>query len=137
MKSLQNDYIKRLSHFQKVQLIEVSEALSKQMELSKIKREEAQSILNHIKDDDFVVTLDLRGRNLDSIELSNAYESWVQRNVVFIIGGSWGVDDSIVERSNFLWKLSDLTFPHLLVRLILCEQLYRSQMILNNHPYHK
>lgn len=138
-KDLVDEYVKRLSAYTKVEIIEVADETN-QMEDTKVKKLEGERILKATKKDSFTVLLDLRGRMLNSNELSlkiqeiNTYHS---SNITFIIGGSLGVSDEVYSRADYKWKLSDLTFPHNLVRVILLEQIYRSYKIMNNEPYHK
>jgi 23S rRNA (pseudouridine1915-N3)-methyltransferase len=138
-KDLVDEYVKRLSAYTRVEIIEVADETN-QLEDAKVKKLEGERILKAIKKDSFTVLLDLRGRMLNSKELSlkiqeiNTYHS---SNITFIIGGSLGVSDEVYERADYKWKLSDLTFPHNLVRVILLEQIYRSYKIINNEPYHK
>lgn len=138
-KDLVDEYVKRLSAYTKVEIIEVADETN-QLEETKVKKLEGERILKAIKKDSFTVLLDLRGRMLNSNELSlkiqeiNTYHS---SNITFIIGGSLGVSDEVYSRADYKWKLSDLTFPHNLVRVILLEQIYRSYKIMNNEPYHK
>lgn len=100
--------------------------------------EESARILSKITPDEYVILLDERGTNLDSPSLSSYLLSALQRSqpVVVIIGGAYGVDDSVHQRANLIWSLSKLVFPHQLVRLILTEQIYRSQEIAGGRPYH-
>lgn len=100
--------------------------------------EEAKQILPKLRPDDYVVLLDERGKQLTSPELSRLIEKEVStgKKVVFMIGGAYGVAEEVKQRANFIWSLSPLVFPHRLVRLILTEQLYRAQTILNGQPYH-
>lgn len=101
-------------------------------------QEESQRILNRLRDDDYVVLLDERGKSIESSDLSTllSEQFTISKNVVFVIGGTYGVDDSVIKRANFVWSLSRLTFPHQLVRLILVEQIYRAQEIAAGRPYH-
>lgn len=102
------------------------------------RREESARILVRLERDDFVVLLDERGTELDSPALSKALLAPLERSVrvVLIIGGAYGVDDSVRERADFVWSLSPLVFPHQLVRLILVEQVYRAQEIAAGGSYH-
>ena len=89
--------------------------------------------------EDHLVVLDERGKMLDSIQLSEMIQARANesvKNLVFLIGGAFGIDASLMQRANFKWSLSALTFPHQLVRLILSEQLYRACTILRNEKYH-
>ncbi len=104
-----------------------------------IKKEEAASILKSLSKTDVLILLDEKGKMLNSPGLAkliqqNANQS--AQRIVFLIGGAYGVDQSIKERANFTWSLSDLVFPHMLVRLILAEQIYRACSILANEKYH-
>ena len=102
------------------------------------RQEESSAILSRLKDDDFVILLDERGNQFDSPALSRQIEQVfpTSKTPVFIIGGAYGVDDSLTSRADLVWSLSPLVFPHQLVRLILAEQLYRAQEIAAGHPYH-
>lgn len=102
------------------------------------RKEESQSILSRISAYDYVILLDERGLPLDSKGLSNLLLKPIRssQHVVLVIGGAYGVDDSVRQRANFVWSLSDLVFPHQLVRLILTEQIYRAQEISSGKPYH-
>ena len=106
---------------------------------AEVKKQEAQTILNLLDKDGFLVLLDEKGKMLSSTELAG----WLQqranqstRNLIFLIGGAFGVEDSIAARANFKWSLSALVFPHQLVRLILAEQVYRACTINRNEKYH-
>mgnify|MGYP006136703057 CR=1 FL=1 len=102
------------------------------------RRVESLAVLDFLKDDDFIVLLDERGRELSSEALSARYDDWLTRSgrIVFVIGGAYGVDEMLRSRADFTLALSKLVFPHQLVRLFLVEQLYRARMISKNHPYH-
>lgn len=103
------------------------------------KKNEAVPILNSLQNDDVLIALDENGNQLNSIELANfiqrkANES--SKNIIFLIGGAYGIHESVLKRSNFKWSLSKLVFPHQLVRLILAEQIYRACTIIRNEKYH-
>ena len=102
--------------------------------------EEKNEILKYIKDKDYNICMDIKGKKIDSIELSNLIESAFTNgygNISFIIGGSLGLDEEIKSMCNYKLSFSDLTFPHGLFRGILLEQIYRSFKIINNESYHK
>lgn len=104
-----------------------------------LKRVESEVILQWLHKDDFLVVLDEKGKSLTSVELSQFIQARANestKNIVFLIGGAFGIDESVMKRANFKWSLSDLTFPHQMVRLILSEQLYRACSILRNEKYH-
>jgi len=99
------------------------------------KQQESEIILRHVSENDFVMLLDETGRQIKNLELSKKlFES--KKPIVIIIGGAFGVSDSVNKRADFVWSLSSLVFPHQIVRLILAEQLYRSYAIHTGHPYH-
>lgn len=102
------------------------------------REDESEHILSRIKDDDFVVLLDERGKLVDSPALSRAIQEQLDKSrpIVCIIGGAYGVNDALIARADLVWSLSPLVFPHQLVRLILAEQLYRAQEIAAGGPYH-
>ena len=90
-----------------------------------------------ITDKDFVVTLEINGKELDSINLSSFIDKNISRNITFVIGGSNGLSDDVLKRSDYSLSFSKLTFPHQLFRILLLEQIYRSFKIINNESYHK
>lgn len=98
--------------------------------------EESGAILRHTRPSDFVILLDERGKNLSSNEFSEIIQSHTDVPVVIIIGGAYGVGEAVFTRANLIWSLSNLVFPHQLVRLILAEQLYRAQEIARGSSYH-
>ncbi|MEI6054245.1 MAG: 23S rRNA (pseudouridine(1915)-N(3))-methyltransferase RlmH [Candidatus Saccharibacteria bacterium] len=102
------------------------------------RREESQRIISKLNTNDFVILLDERGKMVNSNDLAKLLQSKFicSCEPVIVIGGAYGVDDSVRRRANFTWSLSDLVFPHQLVRLILIEQLYRAQEIISGGPYH-
>lgn len=102
------------------------------------RQEESERIKHKLHDSDYVILLDEIGKNVSSPELSALISAQINtsRPITIIIGGAYGVDDSIHQRANFVWSLSRLVFPHQLVRLVLVEQLYRAQEISLGNPYH-
>ena len=138
------EYEKRLSRYCKLEIIEVpdektpdkaSDALEAQ-----IRDTEGKRILKHIRDDDYVIALAIQGKMPDSVELSQFMENLgVQgkSSVVFVIGGSLGLSDEVLKRSDYQLSFSRMTFPHQLMRMILLEQIYRGYRIMMHEPYHK
>ncbi len=120
-------YLKQLP---KIQVIEIK---------VKDKEKESQDILKQIKPSDFVVLLDVRGDFMDSLEYSKYLEKLENeaKDIVFVIGGSYGVSDLVKQRANKLLSFSKMTFPHELFRLMFFEQLYRAYSLKNNKKYHK
>ncbi len=119
-------------------LIEWSFLPSSSLNGLEARREESGRILLRLNTNAFVILLDERGKNIDSPALSKLLSDQLShsREIVIIIGGSYGVDESVNNRADFIWSLSGLVFPHQLVRLILTEQIYRSQEIFAGKPYH-
>ncbi len=104
------------------------------------KTQESDKIMSLLKNNDFVVLLDESGKIYDNQQLAEVFgkasiEHGCNR-LIFIIGGAYGVSQNLKSRANAIWSLSKLVFPHQIVRLILMEQIYRTIMILQNHPYH-
>lgn len=131
------EYQKRLSKYTKLQIIEVDDICDQNSSI--IKQKEAELLKKYILDKDYVITLEIDGKQLDSIELSEKIANTliINSNLIFIIGGSYGLDESIKKRSNYSLSFSKLTFPHQLFRIILLEQIYRSYKITNHESYHK
>jgi 23S rRNA (pseudouridine1915-N3)-methyltransferase len=138
------EYSKRLSRFCDLEIIEVedeqaSENIRSAQEIQ-IKKREAEKIKKRIKEGSFVVVLDLKGEKPDSIGFAKKVEAFFisgVSSIVFIIGGSLGIDDEFVKAANYRLCLSELTFPHQLARLILLEQLFRCFKIIKGETYHK
>ena len=104
-----------------------------------IKKMEAQMILNALETNDILVALDEKGKLLYSEDVADFIQQCANqssRNIIFLIGGAYGLDPQVLERANLKWSLSNLVFPHQLVRLILSEQIYRACTILRNEKYH-
>ena len=130
------DYLKRLSKYTKIELIELED---ESFDKTKTLKVEAEKILKRLNKKSYIITLEIEGKELSSIELSNLIDNSINNytDITFIIGGSYGLDDSIKELSNYKLSFSKMTFPHQLFRLLFLEQLYRSFKILNNEQYHK
>ena len=131
------EYQKRISKYTKLEIIELQDINNDNINI--ILEKEKDLILNKINDKDYVITLEIEGKELSSVELSNKIDNifLTNSNITFIIGGSYGLHKEIKEKSNFKLSFSKLTFPHQLFRVILLEQIYRSFKILNNETYHK
>ena len=131
------EYKKRLSKYTKLEIIEVKD--SKIDDKTVALREEEQELLKLINKDDYIISLAIEGKEYDSLEFSKKLfqKMEITKNIVFIIGGSYGLTPTIKLLSNELISFSKLTFPHQLFRVILLEQIYRSHRIANNETYHK
>lgn len=139
-----DEYKKRLSRYCNINIIEVPDEKApeniSQKEEEIIKQKEGHGILKHIKDNTFVIALDIKGKMLSSEELAaflNDRAVMGDSNLAFIIGGSIGLSKEVLDRANYKLSFSKMTFPHQIMRLILLEQVYRGYRILNNEPYHK
>lgn len=109
------------------------------MEPAMLKLKEGEALTALLNKEDYVVLLDERGKSFTSEAFSKFLEQRTvesTRNLIFIVGGAYGVSDAIMQRANFKWSLSSLVFPHQLVRLILAEQVYRACSIMRNEKYH-
>ncbi|HQT65573.1 MAG: 23S rRNA (pseudouridine(1915)-N(3))-methyltransferase RlmH [Acidocella sp. 20-57-95] len=104
-----------------------------------IKRREAETLLAAIGPQDFVVALDAGGKTPDSLDLAKMLTGWTEtaKKLTFVIGGAEGLDASVIARADAVLSLGRLTWPHMLVRPMLAEQIYRAQMIKSGHPYHR
>lgn len=130
-----NEYSKRISKYTKLEIIEVSDEANESIALKK----EGEKILSKIKDSDYVITLEIDGNSLDSLEIAKKIDNNFNsnKNLTFVIGGSYGLDDMVKLRSDYKLSFSRLTFPHQLFRVMLLEQIYRAYKINNNENYHK
>lgn len=139
-----DEFAKRLSKYCKLQIIEVtdektpdgaSEILEEQ-----IKAKEGERILKNIKEEAYVITLEIQGKKYDSIAFANQINNLGIRgksHIQFVIGGSLGLHSDVSSRSDVKISFSDMTFPHQLMRVILLEQIYRGFRIISGEPYHK
>ena len=133
-------FTKRISHYYNIEwklIPPLKNAAG--FSITDLKKAEADIILNLLLPSDIVILLDEKGKQLTSEQLAdmiqlNANNS--AKNIVFLIGGAYGVDEKIIKRANYVWSLSKLVFPHQLVRLILAEQVYRACTINRNEKYH-
>lgn len=138
------EYSKRLSRYCKLEIVEVADEktpdnASDTVE-DAIRDKEGERILKYVKEDAYVITLEISGKMLTSEEMAEKIEKLgVQgtSHIIFIIGGSIGLGKEILKRSDYALSFSKMTFPHQLMRVILLEQIYRSYRIINHEPYHK
>ena len=138
------EYSKRLSRYCKLEIIEVADEktpdqASKTVE-ENIRAKEGERILKYIRDDMYVITLEIGGRMLSSEEFAEKIETLgVQgkSSIAFVIGGSIGLGKEVLKRSDYALSFSKMTFPHQLMRVVLLEQVYRGYRIISGEPYHK
>jgi len=130
------EYQKRLSKYTKLEIVEVTDYDG---DISTILKKESEQIQKHLNDKSYIITLEIEGNNLDSVEFSKKIDNVLINNadITFIIGGSYGLSDEIKNKSNYKLSFSKMTFPHQLFRVMLLEQIYRSYRIINNESYHK
>lgn len=137
--SAEQEYLKRLSAFTKLEIIELKEeSFAENDSPIAIKKKEAEKILKHLSKDDFVIALDGHGTSYSSEEFSTQLTQWSthSQNITFIIGGPLGLDNSILARANTKLSFSKMTFTHQMIRIFLLEQIYRGYMIANKRKYH-
>lgn len=135
-----NDFTKRISRYFPIEwnIIPVPKNAGMLSEMD-LKKKEAETILQWLRPEDYLVALDERGKQLSSEGLAKFIQTRSNesvKNIVFLIGGAFGLEDQILAKAKFTWSLSQLTFPHQLVRLILAEQIYRACTIIRNEKYH-
>ena len=144
LKDAIEEYSKRLSKYCKLEIIEVADEKTpdnaSEVVEDSIRSKEAERILKYVKDDAYIITLEIGGKQLSSEELADKIDKLgVQgtSHIIFIIGGSIGLGKEVLTKSNYALSFSKMTFPHQLMRVILLEQVYRSYRIINGEPYHK
>ena len=138
------EYSKRLSKYCKFEILEVADEKTPDQASAivedQIRNKEGERILKLLKDDAYVITLEIGGKMLDSVEFSKKIEQLGiqgKSHIIFVIGGSIGLGEEVLRRSDFAISFSKMTFPHQLMRVILLEQIYRGYRIMNHEPYHK
>lgn len=139
LKDALNEYSKRLSKYASISIYEGKESKLLNEDYLSTVNEEGEELLKRIKSDEFVILLDLHGSEISSEEFSKKIDILINKGygkLCFVIGGTYGVSQKLVERSNFRLCLSKMTFTHQFTRVILLEQIYRAFKIINNEPYH-
>lgn len=138
------EYSKRLSRYCKLEILEVADEKTpdgaSEIVEENIREKEGERTLKLIKEDAYVITLEISGKMLTSEELADRIETLGiqgKSHLVFVIGGSIGLGREVLRRSDYTLSFSKMTFPHQLMRVILLEQIYRSYRIINGEPYHK
>lgn len=132
------EYKKRLTKYTNIELITVMDEPN-ELDSKTVKKKEAERIISKIPANSYTIVLDLKGKELDSIEFAKKMDEIKNTNstINFIIGGSLGLDESVLNKADYRLCFSKFTFPHKLMKLILLEQIYRSFKINNNESYHK
>lgn len=137
LKDAIEEYQKRLKKYTDLEIVEIKDEglLPAKQAMAK----EAEKINKHINEKEYIITLEIEGKELTSEELSKKIEDImiINSNITFIIGGSYGIDKSIKDKAKYHLSFSKMTFPHQLFRVLLLEQIYRAFKIMNNESYHK
>lgn len=138
------EYSKRLSRYCKLDIIQVPDEKTpdnaSEAEELMIKKKEGERILKNIKDNAYVIALAIEGKMLTSEELADKIDKLGvggDSHIVFVIGGSLGLDEEVLKRADYKLSFSKMTFPHQMMRMVLLEQVYRGYRIINGEPYHK
>ena len=133
-------YCKRLKHYTKYQIVTIDNSkIQKSLPKEQMLEREADLVLAKMQEKDVLITLDERGQHLSSTQFSEKLNTWMNlapSKIIFLIGGSFGIADKLHHKAIYRLSLSQLTFPHQLVRLFFTEQLYRAFTILKNDKYH-
>lgn len=139
-----DEYLKRLSGYAKVEVIEVADEKAPEVlslvEMEQVKQKEGDKLLAKISPDTYVIALAIDGKMKSSEELADSLDklaTYGKSKIAFVIGGSLGLSDEVLKRADEKLSFSKMTFPHQLMRLILVEQVYRTFRINRNEPYHK
>ena len=138
------EYSKRLSKYCELEIVEVADEKTPDQASENVERQirqkEGERILRYVKDDAYVFTLEIGGTMLDSVAFAKKMETLGiqgKSHLIFIIGGSIGLGEEVLRRSDYALSFSKMTFPHQLMRVILLEQVYRGYRIIEGAPYHK
>lgn len=144
MRDAVSEYQKRLSRYIKLEVIETADEKTpehaSEKEQNGIRDKEGERLIKHIKAEDYVIALAIDSPQYDSVAFSKKLEQYGitgKGNIVFVIGGSLGICESVLQRADERISFSKMTFPHQLMRVILLEQIYRGYRIMKNEPYHK
>ena len=144
LKDALSEYEKRLSKYCKFRIVEVPDEEcaenASDAEIRNVKRKEGEKLLGKISSSSYVISLEIKGKKKDSVTFAKDLQKLMVNGVsdiVFVIGGSVGLSEEVSNRANEKLSFSDMTFPHQLMRVILSEQIYRAERIMNGEPYHK
>jgi len=131
------EYSKRLSKYTNLEIIEIPDESYE--DIDKVIKIEGEKIQKHLNSKDYIITLEIEGKQLSSEEFSSKIDNIFleNSNITFVIGGSYGLSNFIKEKANYKLSFSKMTFPHQLFRVLLLEQIYRAYKIINNEKYHK
>ena len=139
LKDAISEYLKRLTRFAKIEIIEVDERKIQNKSEEQIKKEEGERLLKRIGQDEFVFLLDLKGELISSEVLAQKINDLINKGIsplTFVIGGTLGLSEEVRKRANIKLSISKMTFTHQMCRMIILEQIYRAFKIINNEEYH-
>lgn len=139
LKDAINEYLKRLTRFAKIEIIEVDETKIQNKSEEQVKKEEGERLLKRIGQDEFVFLLDLKGELISSEVLAQKINDLIKKGIsplTFVIGGTLGLSEEVRKRANIKLSISKMTFTHQMCRMIILEQIYRAFKIINNEEYH-
>ena len=141
IKSGIEEFFKRVQPYSSVKIIEIeAETVKSDDQIKKALNTEGEKILNILSDSSYIIAMDIPGKKLSSEKFASKIQNINAQGInqlVFIIGGAFGLDEKVKKKADFFLSLSEMTFPHQLARLFLLEQIYRAFKIINNEPYHK
>ena len=132
-------YLKQISSFANISIQNIKPAQGRNLDIKEVQANEEKNILKRIKPNSLIISFDRNGKQLNSLQFANLTQRFLTsgKNCSLIIGGSFGLSESFLEKSDHVISFSALTFPHKLFKILLIEQLYRSITIIKNKPYHK
>ena len=139
LKDAISEYLKRLTRFAKIEIIEVDETKIQNKSEEQVKKEEGERLLKRIGQDEFVFLLDLKGELISSEVLAQKINDLINKGIsplTFVIGGTLGLSEEVRKRANIKLSISKMTFTHQMCRMIILEQIYRTFKIINNEEYH-
>lgn len=139
LKDAISEYLKRLTRFAKIEIIEVDETKIQNKSEEQVKKEEGERLLKRIGQDEFVFLLDLKGELITSEVLAQKINDLINKGIsplTFVIGGTLGLSEEVRKRANIKLSISKMTFTHQMCRMIILEQIYRAFKIINNEEYH-
>ena len=134
-----NFYLKQISSFANITIKNIKPAQGRNLNIREVQNNEEKNIFKKIKPDSLIISFDRKGKQLDSLQFADLTQRFLTsgKSYSFIIGGSYGLSESFLEKSDHVISFSALTFPHKLFKILLIEQLYRSITIIKNKSYHK
>ena len=139
LKDAISEYLKRLTRFAKIEIIEVDETKIQNKSEEQVKKEEGERLLKRIGQDEFVFLLDLKGELISSEVLAQKINDLINKGIsplTFVIGGTLGLSEEVRKRANIKLSISKMTFTHQMCRMVILEQIYRAFKIINNEEYH-